>query len=80
MTSLGADTFGLEGRGRLVEDSYADLIVFDEHTINDHAEFGDPIHHCSGIEHVLINGKSVVKSGVPLDFDTPDLQVPGQRL
>ena len=80
MTSLGADTFGLEGRGRLVEDAYADLIVFDEHTINDHAEFGDPIHHCSGIEHVLINRKSVVKSGVPLDFDNPDLQVPGQRL
>ena len=80
MTSLSADTFGLEGRGRLTEKAFADIVVFDEDVINDNAGFGDPIHHCSGIEHVLINGTPVVKNGVTLKFDASDSRIPGHRL
>lgn len=80
MTSLSADTFGLQGRGRLAENAFADIVIFDEETINDNASFADPIQHCSGIEHVLINGMPVVENGNTLDFDVSDSPIPGHRL
>lgn len=80
MTSLSADTFGLQGRGRLIENAYADVVVLDENTIADQAQFGDPIHHCSGIEHVLINGVQVVAHGTPLNLTAEGSPIPGHRL
>ena len=80
MTSLSADTFGLQGRGRLIEKACADVVVFDENTIADQAQFGDPIHHCSGVEHVLINGVQVVADGTPLNLTAEESQIPGHRL
>ena len=80
MTSLSADTFGLQGRGRLIEKAYADVVVLDENTIADQAQFGDPIHHCSGIEHVLINGVQVVAHGTPLNLTAEGSPIPGHRL
>ena len=79
MTSLSADTFGLEGRGRLEVNAHADLVVFDDAQIQDHAQFGDPQHHSPGIEQVVINGTPVIVDAQPHEFQTTE-QVPGHRL
>jgi N-acyl-D-amino-acid deacylase len=77
MTSLSAETFGLEDRGVLAVNGPADIVVFDEATINDNATFSDPIQSCDGIEHVLVNGVAVVASGEHVEIDE---QYPGQRI
>ena len=80
MTSLSADTFGLKGRGRLTANAYADIVIFDENNIQDHAGFGDPQHACSGIDQVFINGNRVIQDSKPLEFSSSSKTPPGQRL
>jgi N-acyl-D-aspartate/D-glutamate deacylase len=63
ITSLPADTFGLNNRGRIKEGYYADLVIFDPKTIIDTAEYGDPFQKPKGIEYVIVNGKIAVSKG-----------------
>jgi N-acyl-D-amino-acid deacylase len=63
-TSLPAATFGLKNRGLLREKMYADIVIFDPKTIRDRATFEDPYQRPSGIEHVFVNGVSVIRGGV----------------
>ena len=56
MTSLPADHFQIKERGRVVEGSYADLVVFDPNTVADVATFGQPHALAKGIECVMVNG------------------------
>ena len=60
MTSLPADFFGLEGRGRVNEGSFADLVLFDAETIIDQATFTDPHQFPLGIPYVIVNGEIVI--------------------
>jgi N-acyl-D-amino-acid deacylase len=62
MTSLPANTFGLQDRGQLRRGNWADIVVFDPGKVRDVSTFGDP-HHCAiGFEAVLVNGVVVVKN------------------
>lgn len=63
MTSLSADRFGLADRGRLREGCWADIVVFDPDTVWDNTSYLDPDEPPSGIEHVLVNGTSLVEHG-----------------
>ncbi len=63
MTSLPADNIGIRDRGRLVEGFFADVVVFDPATIQDHATFEDPHHYSTGVHHVIVNGEQVVEDG-----------------
>jgi N-acyl-D-amino-acid deacylase len=65
MTSLPADLFGLAGRGRIVRGAYADLVLFDPETIVDTATYEAPFAYPRGIEAVWVNGRAVVRDGVP---------------
>jgi N-acyl-D-aspartate/D-glutamate deacylase len=56
MTSLPADRFGLEGRGRIVAGAFADLVVFDPATIRDTATYEQPHAFPEGITAVVVNG------------------------
>lgn len=72
MTDVPAQHFGLVGRGRVAEDHFADLVVFDPATVG-----STPIRvvddlpgGCSrlvseptGIEHVLVNGVEIWTAG-----------------
>ena len=60
MTSLPAENIGIRERGRLAEGFFADVVVFDPATVQDHATFEDPHHYATGIQHVFINGEQVV--------------------
>jgi N-acyl-D-amino-acid deacylase len=64
-TSLPARIMGLKDRGQIREGLAADLVVFDLSRIRDKATFFEPHQHSEGIEHVLINGASVVDAGKP---------------
>jgi len=57
MTSLPADRFGLRDRGRVAEDAFADLVVFDPTTIADRARYDRPHVFPDGVSLVVVNGR-----------------------
>jgi len=63
MTSLPATNIGIRGRGLLAEGQYADLVVFDQETVTDHATFEEPHQYATGVEHVFVNGVQVLDDG-----------------
>lgn len=63
MTSFPAANIGILGRGRLAQDYYADVVVFDPDTIEDHATFEEPHQYATGVEHVFVNGEQVIEDG-----------------
>jgi N-acyl-D-amino-acid deacylase len=63
MTSFPATNIGIRERGMLAEGNFADVVVFDPHTVQDHATFEDPHQYATGIEHVFVNGVPVIRDG-----------------
>ncbi len=59
MTGLTAARFGLAGRGRILPECYADLVVFDPARIADTATFEQPTARAAGIHSVYVNGEPV---------------------
>jgi N-acyl-D-amino-acid deacylase len=67
LTSLPADNLGLEGRGRLRPGFFADVVVFDPATVQDHATFAEPHQLATGVQHVFVNGRPVLLDGEHTD-------------
>ena len=63
LTALPAENLGLEERGALIEGYFADVVVFDPQTIRDHATFEEPRHYATGVRHVFVNGRQVLRDG-----------------
>lgn len=63
MTSLPAENFHLAQRGRLQPGYFADVVVFDPATIQDHATYENPQQYATGVRHVWVNGKQVLRDG-----------------
>lgn len=63
MTSLPATKFNLKDRGLIMEGKFADILIFDENTIQDMSVYENPHQFTKGIEHVLVNGKLVINKG-----------------
>jgi N-acyl-D-amino-acid deacylase len=63
LTSLPAANLGIKERGRLAEGLYADIVIFDPATIQDHATFEKPHQYSTGVRHVFVNGAQVLKDG-----------------
>ncbi len=60
MTDRPARRFGLTHRGRIEKGWFADLVVFDEATVNDTATYREPKQFPLGIPYVLVNGAIAV--------------------
>jgi len=60
MTSLPAQKFGLRDRGLLREGFAADIVVFDEKTVQDMSTYEKPHAYSKGFHYVLVNGQVVV--------------------
>ena len=63
MTGLPARRLGLRDRGVIAVGRKADLVVFDARRVADRATYENPHQYPSGIEHVLVNGRLVIKDG-----------------
>ena len=64
LSTLPADNLSLPDRGRLKAGAYADVVVFDPATIQDHATFDKPHQLSTGVSFVIVNGKFALKNGV----------------
>jgi N-acyl-D-aspartate/D-glutamate deacylase len=65
VSGLPATRFGLRDRGLLEPGRAADVTVFDPATLADMSSWDDGRVAPSGIEHVLVNGATVVSGGKP---------------
>jgi N-acyl-D-amino-acid deacylase len=61
ITSLPATHLKIERRGMLKMGHFADVVVFDPETIQDHATFDQPHQYATGVHHVFVNGVQVLK-------------------
>ncbi|MBK7870961.1 MAG: D-aminoacylase [Saprospiraceae bacterium] len=64
LTHLSAKKLKIsDKRGLLKPGYYADIVIFDPNTIQDHATFEKPHQYASGVQHVFVNGVQVLKDG-----------------
>jgi N-acyl-D-amino-acid deacylase len=63
LAALPAHNLRIDRRGQLREGWYADVVVFDPQTIQDHATFVEPHQYATGMLHVFVNGEQVLKDG-----------------
>jgi N-acyl-D-amino-acid deacylase len=62
-TSLPAQRLGLRRRGTLREGNFADVVVFDPASVDDRTTYRAPGAPPAGINHVIVNGRPVVRNG-----------------
>ncbi len=63
LAALPAENLRIDRRGQLKEGFFADVVLFDPETIQDHATFTDPHQYSTGMVHVFVNGEQVLKDG-----------------
>jgi len=63
LAALPAENLKIDRRGMLKEGFFADIVVFDPETIQDHATFVEPHQYATGVAHVLVNGVQVIVDG-----------------
>ncbi len=62
LTSQPAANLKLQKRGSLAAGHFADVVVFDQARIQDHATFEKPHQYSTGMTHVFVNGVQVLKN------------------
>ena len=75
MTSLPADKFNLQDRGRIEEGYFADIVVIDRKNLKAHAklaedvttDFGLERKYSGGVEYSLVNGVLAIENGTATD-------------
>ena len=63
LAALPAHNLRIDRRGELKQGYYADVVVFDPATVQDHATFTEPHQYSTGMVHVFVNGEQVLKDG-----------------
>ncbi|HEU5319912.1 MAG TPA: amidohydrolase family protein, partial [Methylomirabilota bacterium] len=63
MTGLPARRLRLRDRGEIRVGARADLVVLDPRAVADRATYAEPHRYPAGIEHVVVNGRFVIKEG-----------------
>ncbi|MEQ8686863.1 MAG: D-aminoacylase [Imperialibacter sp.] len=62
LSSMPAENMGIRKRGRLEPGYYADVVIFDPATIQDHATFESPHQLSTGVTDVWVNGVQVLSN------------------
>jgi N-acyl-D-amino-acid deacylase len=65
VTALPADVLSLSDRGRLRVGAFADIVVFDPSTFQDHSTYEKPLQYATGVTDVFVNGKLALQDGQP---------------
>ena len=63
LAALPAATLSLQDRGMLKAGDFADVVVFDPATIQDHATYEQPAQLATGVEEVWVNGVRALRHG-----------------
>lgn len=63
LTTLPATNLKIKNRGALKKGYYADVVIFDPETIQDHATFDQPLQYATGVVDVFVNGTQVLNNG-----------------
>ena len=63
MTSYAAADLGIPERGLLKTGYFADIVVFDPHTIAARATYENPHQYADGVADVFVNGVQVLRDG-----------------
>jgi N-acyl-D-amino-acid deacylase len=63
LSSMPAESLGLDRRGRLVPGHFADVVAFDPATVADRATWENPHQYAVGVRHVLVNGVVALRDG-----------------
>jgi len=61
MSGLAAETFKLDGYGRIAAGARANLVVFDSARVIDRATFDDPQQYPEGIAYVFVEGRLTLR-------------------
>jgi len=64
LTAFPAGMLSLKDRGRLRRDYFADVVIFDPATVQDHATYEHPHQLATGVDDVWVNGVQALKDGV----------------
>jgi len=62
ITSLPCSHFSIADRGVVQKGKFADLVILDPQTVIDQATFTAPHQYPKGINHVVVNGRTVIHS------------------
>ncbi len=65
LTTLPANVLSLTDRGRLQTGAFADVVIFDPTTFQDHSTYAQPMQYATGVSDVFVNGKLALKDGEP---------------
>jgi N-acyl-D-amino-acid deacylase len=65
LSALPASNLSLHDRGMLKVGDFADVVVFDPATIQDHATFEKPQVFATGVREVFVNGVEALRNGEP---------------
>jgi N-acyl-D-amino-acid deacylase len=63
LSALPSQNLRVDRRGMLKKGFFADVVVFDPQKIQDHATFEQPHQYATGMIHVFVNGRQVLKDG-----------------
>ncbi len=63
LTFLPASNLRLVDRGMLAPGYFADIVLFDPGSIEDHATFENPHQYSTGVRDVFVNGVQVLTDG-----------------
>ena len=63
MTGKPAERFGLDKRGQLKKNYFADIVVFDQAKISGPASIENPYQYAQGIDTVVVGGEIVLNKG-----------------
>jgi len=79
-TGQVADYLGIKSRGYLKVGQYADIVLFDPHTIADRTTWLEPQEYPAGIRYVLVNGEIAVENGAWVPDRSPNGRIvkPGE--
>jgi len=67
LSGLPAANLSLQHRGLLKKGYYADVVVFDPTSIEDHATYENSDQLATGVTHVLVNGQVALAEGHPTE-------------
>jgi N-acyl-D-amino-acid deacylase len=63
LSAFPAQTLSLGDRGMLRVGYFADVVVFDPRTVQDHATYERPHQLATGVDHVWVNGVQALRNG-----------------